>query len=156
MSSTSTRADATKNYVADVLVEADAALAARALAPALPPAGADVGPTSPPSARRARGSLRGDASARVAFLEDFARAVPDDVTVVADMCIPGYWLAGMYTPAGPRRLQYPMGWGTLGYAFPAALGAALPRRADASRSAGDGGFLFACGELATVAQEGSR
>ena len=28
-------------------------------------------------------------------------------------------------PPAPRRLQVPLGWGTLGYAFPAALGAAL-------------------------------
>jgi acetolactate synthase-1/2/3 large subunit len=49
--------------------------------------------------------------------------VPDDAVVVADMCIPGYWLAGLDRVPAPRRLQYPMGWGTLGYAFPAALGA---------------------------------
>ena len=47
-----------------------------------------------------------------------------------------------------------MGWGTLGFAFPAALGASLRRhRPDGRRSRGDGGFLFACGELATMAQE---
>jgi acetolactate synthase-1/2/3 large subunit len=68
------------------------------------------------------------------------------------MCIPGYWLAGMYQPAGPRRFQYPMGWGTLGYAFPAALGAAAA--GPTLSVSGDGGFLFACGELATAKQEG--
>ena len=47
-------------------------------------------------------------------------ALPEDAVVVADMCIPGYWLAGFHTPAAPRRLQIPLGWGTLGYAFPAA------------------------------------
>jgi acetolactate synthase-1/2/3 large subunit len=69
------------------------------------------------------------------------------------MCIPGYWLAGFHTPAAPRRLQIPLGWGTLGYAFPAAMGAALADRGPAVAVAGDGGFLFACGELATIAQE---
>ena len=53
------------------------------------------------------------------------------------MCIPGYWIAGFHTPAAPRRLQVPLGWGTLGYAFPAALGAALagarPGRLDLRR-----------------------
>ena len=144
--------DAMKNYVADVLVEADAALAARALAAGLPPAGADVWADLVTVRRRARGSLRGDHPHEIAFLEDFARVVPSDVTVVADMCIPGYWLAGMHTPAAPRRFQYPMGWGTLGYAFPAALGAAAAGPTLAV--CGDGGFLFACGELATVKQEG--
>ena len=68
------------------------------------------------------------------------------------MCIPGYWLAGLGRVPAPRRLQYPMGWGTLGYAFPAALGAACAHAPVVSVS-GDGGFLFACGELATAAQE---
>ena len=46
-----------------------------------------------------------------------------------------------------------MGWGTLGYAFPAALGAALAGPGPTVAFCGDGGFLFACGELATAAQE---
>jgi acetolactate synthase-1/2/3 large subunit len=72
--------------------------------------------------------------------------------IVADMCVPGYWLAGFHTPPVPRRLQVPLGWGTLGYAFPAGLGAALAG-GPAVAIAGDGGFLYACGELATMAQE---
>ncbi|MEU4744194.1 thiamine pyrophosphate-dependent enzyme, partial [Actinosynnema sp. NPDC023658] len=51
----------------------------------------------------------------------------------------------------PRGLAYPVGWGTLGFGFPAALGAALAGRVVAV--CGDGGFLFACGDLATAAQE---
>lgn len=145
-------ADASKNYVPDVVVEGDAALGARALAAGLPPAGADVWADVTTARRRARGTLRGDHPLEVQFLEAFARVVPDDVTVVADMCIPGYWLAGMHQPAGPRRFQYPMGWGTLGYAFPAALGAAVA--GPTLSVSGDGGFLFACGELATARQEG--
>ena len=59
------------------------------------------------------------------------------------MCIPGYWLAGFYTPAAPRKLQVPLGWGTLGYAFPAALGAALAGTGPVVSISGDGGFLYA-------------
>ena len=77
--------------------------------------------------------------------------MPSDGVLVVDMCIPGYWLAGFYTPSAPRRLQVPLGWGTLGYAFPAGLGAAFA--APTVSISGDGGFLFACGELATMAQE---
>src|SRR5215213_1940198 len=87
------------------------------------------------------------------FLDAIRFAVPDDGIVVADMCIPGYWLAGFHTPALPRKLQIPLGWGTLGYAFPAALGAALADAGPVVAVAGDGGFLYAPGELATVAQE---
>jgi thiamine pyrophosphate-dependent acetolactate synthase large subunit-like protein len=144
-------ADATKNYVADVVVEGDAAAGAHALALGLPPADAPVWADLTTVRRRARGSVRGDHPEEVRFLEAFARVVDDDVTVVCDMCIPGYWLAAMHAPAGPRRFQYPMGWGTLGYAFPAALGAAVAGRT--LSVSGDGGFLFACGELATARQE---
>jgi thiamine pyrophosphate-dependent acetolactate synthase large subunit-like protein len=69
------------------------------------------------------------------------------------MCIPGYWLGGFYRPPAPRRLLYPLGWGTLGCAFPQALGAALAGAGPAVSFSGDGGFLYAVGELATMAQE---
>jgi thiamine pyrophosphate-dependent acetolactate synthase large subunit-like protein len=143
--------DATKNYPADAVVVGDAAAAAHALATALPPADAPVWADLTTARRRARGALRGDHPHELTFVETFARVVPDDVTVVADMCIPGYWLAAAYQPAGQRRFQYPMGWGTLGYAFPAALGAAIA--GPTLSVSGDGGFLFACGELATAKQE---
>jgi acetolactate synthase-1/2/3 large subunit len=92
-------------------------------------------------------------AAALRFLDAIRFAVPSDGIVVADMCIPGYWLAGFYMPPAPRKLQIPLGWGTLGYAFPAALGAALADAGPVVSISGDGGFLFACGELATMAQE---
>ena len=64
---------------------------------------------------------------------------------------PGYWLDGHAAITTPRGLHYPMGWGTLGGAFPAAIGAAVD--APAVAFMGDGGMLFALGELATVVQE---
>jgi thiamine pyrophosphate-dependent acetolactate synthase large subunit-like protein len=143
-------ADARKNYLPDVLVEADAAEGARALAAGLPP-----GPASWVDLDAVRGAaltrLREEHPNELAFLDAFARAVPPGTHVVADMCIPGYWLAALHAPAGPRRFQYPMGWGTLGYAFPASLGAAAA--GPTVSVSGDGGFLFACGELATAKQE---
>jgi thiamine pyrophosphate-dependent acetolactate synthase large subunit-like protein len=72
--------------------------------------------------------------------------------VVCDMCIPGYWLGGFHRTPAPRKLSYPLGWGTLGCAFPQGVGAALAGVPAVSIS-GDGGFLYACGELATLAQE---
>ena len=61
------------------------------------------------------------------FLDAISYALPDDANVVCDMCIPGYWIAGFHGFHHPRKLQYPMGWGTLGFAFPAALGAVARR-----------------------------
>ncbi|MEA2295349.1 MAG: 5-guanidino-2-oxopentanoate decarboxylase [Solirubrobacteraceae bacterium] len=87
------------------------------------------------------------------FLDALSFGLPHDVVLVCDMCIPGYWAGGFHPFGEPRRLLYPVGWGTLGFAFPAALGAALAQRGPAVALCGDGGFLFAAGELATVAQE---
>jgi thiamine pyrophosphate-dependent acetolactate synthase large subunit-like protein len=144
--------DAAKNYRVDVVLEGDAARLSAALAERLPPRNALDG-----LARRLH-EVRADACAALdgralRFLDAMRFALPDDAIVVADMCIPGYWLAGFLTPAAPRKLQIPLGWGTLGYAFPAALGAALAGTGPVVAVAGDGGFLFACGELATMAQE---
>lgn len=87
------------------------------------------------------------------FLDALSFGLPPDAQVLCDMCIPGYWTAGFYDFTQPRKLQYPVGWGTLGFAFPAGLGAALCDDQPTVAICGDGGFLFACGELATVAQE---
>ena len=87
------------------------------------------------------------------FLDAVAFALPEDANVVCDMCIPGYWIGGFHPFPHPRKLHYPVGWGTLGFAFPAALGSALAGTGPTVSVSGDGGFLFACGELATVAQE---
>ncbi len=86
------------------------------------------------------------------FLDAFESGLTDDTVVVADMCIPGYWYGGFGRVGRPRGLAYPVGWGTLGFGFPAGLGAALSGR-PAVALVGDGGFLFACGDLATAAQE---
>jgi acetolactate synthase-1/2/3 large subunit len=143
--------DATKNYRADVVLECTAADACEMLVQ-------EAARRRPDSLERRLHEVRAEAcgaldARALRFLDAIRFAVPDDGVVVADMCIPGYWLAGFHTPAHPRKLQIPLGWGTLGYAFPAALGAALADRGPAVAVAGDGGFLYAAGELATVAQE---
>jgi thiamine pyrophosphate-dependent acetolactate synthase large subunit-like protein len=98
-------------------------------------------------------AVAADDGQAAAFLEIMERAVPAEAVLVADMCIPGYWLAGYRRVPQPRKLAYPMGWGTLGFGFPASLGAALAGAGPTVCVTGDGGFLFACGELATVVQE---
>ncbi|NUT99640.1 MAG: thiamine pyrophosphate-binding protein [Saccharothrix sp.] len=139
--------DTVRNYQPDVTLRGDARVVTTALARALEP-------------RPANGTAQ-----RVADLGEIARkAVEADeprVTtlldaleghrVVADMCVAGYWIGGFHRVTAPRHLAYPVGWGTLGFGFPAALGAALAGRTVAV--CGDGGFLFACGDLATAAQE---
>ncbi len=148
-------ADAAKNYLPDVLLEADAAEATAALAGRLEPRGGldalahrlrDIN-------RGVRAELRASDPEAIAFLEAIERALPPDAALVCDMCIPGYWLGGFHRTPAPRRLSYPLGWGTLGCAFPQGLGAALGGTGPVVSISGDGGFLYACGELATAAQE---
>jgi acetolactate synthase-1/2/3 large subunit len=145
-------AEPATNFRVDVFVEGDAGRQAAALADRLPDRdGLDA------LVRRLH-AVRADACSALderglRFLDAVRFAVPADGVVVTDMCIPGYWIAGFHTPAAPRRVQVPLGWGTLGYAFPAALGAALGAAGPVVSISGDGGFLYACGELATLAQE---
>ena len=147
--------DASKNYRPDVLVEADAARSADELADRLGERGGldalerrlkELG-------RTVRERIATEEPEAGAFLDAIERALPDDAIVVCDMCIPGYWLGGFHRTPAPRKLSYPLGWGTLGCAFPQGLGAALAGAGPAVSISGDGGFLYACGELAAAKQE---
>jgi acetolactate synthase-1/2/3 large subunit len=147
--------DASKNYLPDVVLEADAADGVAALTDGLTERG---GLDS--LARRLRELRKGvrEELARTdpeasAFLAAVESALPPDAVVVCDMCIPGYWLGGFHHTPAPRKLSYPLGWGTLGCAFPQAIGAALAGEGPAVSISGDGGFLYACGELAAARQE---
>jgi thiamine pyrophosphate-dependent acetolactate synthase large subunit-like protein len=145
-------ADAAKNYAPDAIVAGDARLACEALALELSDA-REPWVDLVAVRTRARADLARQFPAELRFLDAFAAAVPDETVVLCDMCIPGYWLGGFHAAPAPRRLTYPLGWGTLGCAFPQSLGAALAGPGPVVSVSGDGGFLFACGELATVAQE---
>ena len=147
--------DATKNYRVDMVLVGDALTATETLTERIPERGGLSTLATHLEQVRAQTWLRLDEEepAATEFLRSVARALPDDAVVVCDMCIPGYWLGGFYRPPAPRHLLYPLGWGTLGCAFPQALGASLAGSGPTVSFSGDGGFLYAVGELATVAQE---
>ncbi len=147
--------DASKNYRPDVVVEADAAAAAAALADRLGERGGldSLERRLKELDRAVRARLAAEDPEAIGFLDTIEAALPDDAIVVSDMCIPGYWLGGFYRKPAPRKLLYPLGWGTLGCAFPQGLGAALAGAGPAVSISGDGGFLYACGELAAAKQE---
>src|SRR6266700_999162 len=79
--------------------------------------------------------------------------LPRDAAHSWDMTILGYWAAAHFQALAPRRFLYPLGSGTLGYAWPAALGAraALPQT-PALAVVGDGGFLYGAVEMMTARQ----
>jgi acetolactate synthase-1/2/3 large subunit len=74
---------------------------------------------------------------------------------VWDMTILGYWAAAHFVALAPRRFLYPLGSGTIGFAWPAALGAkAALRGTPVLAVCGDGGFMYGISELASARQHG--
>lgn len=148
-------ADAAKSYRPDVTLVGDARVLTAALAQHVPQRGglAELQRRLGLLAQRVRRAVADDDEQAARLLEIMATVLPTDAVVIADMCIAGYWLGGFHAVPAPRKLAYPVGWGTLGFAFPASLGAAVAGVGRAVCVCGDGGFLFACGELATAVQE---
>ena len=91
------------------------------------------------------------------LLETIRAALPRDAVTAWDMTILAYWAAAHFPALAPRRFLYPLGSGTLGYAWPAALGASLALSGTPTLAVvGDGGFLYGLAELATARQYGLR
>lgn len=79
-----------------------------------------------------------------------------DIAVAGDSSQATYFGTATYWKAvRPNRFLYPAGYGTLGYAIPAAIGAALSGEVDRVLAiTGEGGMLFSVQELATVSEYG--
>jgi acetolactate synthase-1/2/3 large subunit len=89
------------------------------------------------------------------LLQTVRDGLPRNAVTAWDMTILAYWAAAHFPVFEPRTFLYPLGSGTLGYAWPAALGASLAapgRRVLAV--AGDGGFNYGIAELAAARQYG--
>ena len=88
-----------------------------------------------------------------AILSRLRRVLPDDTIIAADMTEMAY-LANEVFPVGrPRSWLHPMGFGTLGYALPAAIGAKLgcPERPVAV-IIGDYGLQYTLAEIAVACE----
>lgn len=146
-------ADLAKNLTPDLAVLGDVRTVLTGLL--------DAVPARPASAAEGLASLRAETRDRLAadprsaeamrFLASVESAVRPGTVVVCDMAIPGYWYGGYGRVQGGRTLQYPVGWGTLGYALPASIGPASAGRTTLVIS-GDGGLMFALGEFLTLAE----
>ncbi len=86
-------------------------------------------------------------------MEAIAAVAGDAPVVASDVGLSQMWTANYLPFAGPRQYITSGGLGTMGYALPAAMGAALgnPERAIFAIN-GDGAFQMNCQELATCAQ----
>jgi acetolactate synthase I/II/III large subunit len=85
------------------------------------------------------------------LLRSIAAALPSGAVSAWDSTILAYVAAAHLPVAGPRTFLYPVGSSTLGYAWPAALGAAAAGTKTLA-VAGDGGFMYGLSELATARQ----
>jgi acetolactate synthase-1/2/3 large subunit len=92
---------------------------------------------------------------QAAMVEALRAALPDDAVLVPCTTTIGYMCHMHYPVYEPRTYLSTSYMGTLGFGFPAALGAKVgrPDRPVVCVS-GDGGFLFAATELATAVQHG--
>ncbi|WP_051792532.1 thiamine pyrophosphate-binding protein [Amycolatopsis jejuensis] len=149
--------DAAKNYRPDVTLVGDACRVIESLHLQPRPGLDELTARLAGIGRRVRRRIRDEEPQAADFLSTLEEVLPADATVVTDMCVAGYWIGGFHRIRAPRRLAYPMGWGTLGYGFPSALGAGAAAEATGGGRVlcvtGDGGFLYAVGDLATLAEE---
>jgi thiamine pyrophosphate-dependent acetolactate synthase large subunit-like protein len=139
------------NYPAAVGIVADARVALAALLRVLPAARPNGWGTIWDEAQAAR-------PAKPEWLIETLRAeLPANSPVFTDACEIGYRMHTDWPVAGPRLFFYPSNYIALGWAFPAAVGAAVaqPDRHTVSVS-GDGGFVMTAQELSTATRYGLR
>ena len=89
-----------------------------------------------------------------AILDVIDQVMPANTVISADMTQLGYTGNYAFNSRAVRSWLHPTGYGTLGYALPAAIGAKLgaPQRPGLVL-VGDGGFLYTAQELATATEE---
>ncbi len=139
-------------------IAGDAGAALAALTALVPERAADGRAEARAAAVRERielGLAEQGAGLETGLLRTIREAVPRDGVNTWDMTILAYCAASYYPALAPRRFLYPDGSGTLGYAWPAALGArlALPET-PVLAVAGDGGIHYGFTELASARQHG--
>ena len=84
-------------------------------------------------------------------IKELSEAITDDTIVTTDVGQNQMWMAHYFTSRNPRKFISSGGLGTMGFGFPAAMGAkiAMPD-SDVIAVCGDGGFLMVCQDLATI------
>ena len=84
-------------------------------------------------------------------IKEIAGAITEDTIVTTDVGLHQMWAAHFLDISKPRKFISSGGLGTMGFGFPAAIGAEVACPDDAVLAiVGDGGFLMVCQELATI------
>jgi thiamine pyrophosphate-dependent acetolactate synthase large subunit-like protein len=151
-------ANLVRDYPAEVAIEADAGATLAALAAAVRQRrnGTGIDPAEIAALRqRNHDKLAPLQRKHATVLKALEEALPEDAVLATDMTQIAYTGSHYYRSRRPRTWLHPVGYGTLGYALPAAIGAKLgaPERAVVA-IAGDAGFLFTVQELATAVELG--
>ena len=102
-----------------------------------------------------KGQARAEGERWLPWLDAISAALGDDAIVVADNAMACYYGAlGNLPVRRPGGYCFPTGFGTLGYALPAAIGAKIANpEVNVVAICGDGGLMFSVQEIATAAAE---
>jgi acetolactate synthase-1/2/3 large subunit len=84
-------------------------------------------------------------------IKEMSEVLNDETIITTDVGQHQMWMAHYFNINKPRKFISSGGMGTMGFGFPAAIGAkiALPE-SDVVSVTGDGGFLMVCQDLATI------
>lgn len=139
-----------RNVRPDIAIQADAQLACEALLPLLVQGQKHGAQRTRQVAEVLQPLIHPDYQA---FLDTLLGALPNTI-LIGDSTQPAYFASAQYQAPAPRRFaSAATGYGTLGYALPAAFGAKLARPdLPVIALIGDGGLQFTINELATAVE----
>ncbi len=108
---------------------------------------------------KARAAFRAEVDAArpglAPIIDALAEGLEDDVMVYSDMTQFAYVAKELWPMARPGHWHHPFGFGTLGYALPAAIGGAVARPGQPTLAiAGDYGFQYTLPELGVAVELG--
>lgn len=137
---------------------ADAAAFVQALLADLPSTNDAIGWTQQEvtdTRRRWRAEVEAERPGIVAVCDALRSALPDDTMIYSDMTQFAYVAKEVWDMPLPGHWHHPTGFGTLGYALPAAIGGAVARRGLPTVAiAGDYGFQYTLQELGAAVELG--
>ena len=137
-------------------IHADAGLALAAIAEALPAPAADAAPRGSAIAADLRARVQArldgqDLATEQEVMRQIRAGVPPVTQTFWDMTISAYWAWSVWDPQD-GEFHSAQGAGGLGFAFPAALSAAIGTGERTLAVSGDGGGMYSIAELATARQ----
>ncbi|TNF62953.1 MAG: acetolactate synthase isozyme1 large subunit [Rhodobacteraceae bacterium] len=144
----------------DIPVLADAGAFLKALSIAIPARAETRPPAWEPrrvaeARRRWRAEVDADYPGVLPVAEALRDMLPEEVMIYSDMTQFAYAATEVWDMARPGHWHHPYGFGTLGYALPAAIGGAVARRGQPTLAiAGDYGFQYTANELGTAVELG--